>query len=195
VSNPGIPRWASAAVLFAALVAGGAARATGPAAASAPAPPSVVAAELPAVRQAIRAPGAQAVLVNVWATWCDACRDEMPDIVRLHRENRARGLRLVLISADDEQDREKAARFLGSLGVDFPSWLKVGDDMAFIDGLDRRWTGALPASFLFDGKGRVQRFWQGEVSAATLERAVAEMLRDDKETGKKPDKQPERKSR
>jgi thiol-disulfide isomerase/thioredoxin len=195
VSNPGIPRWASTAVLFAALVAGGAARAAGPAAPTAAAPPSVVAAELPVVRQAIRAPGARAVLVNVWATWCDACRDEMPDIVRLHRENRARGLRLVLISADDEQDREKAARFLGSLGVDFPSWLKVGDDMAFIDGLDRRWTGALPASFLFDGKGRVQRFWQGEVSAATLERAVAEMLRDDKEPGKKPDKQPERKSR
>lgn len=148
--------------------------------------PSVLPADLPAVKKAIEAPGAAAVLVNVWATWCDPCREEMPELLRLYREHRARGVRLVLISADDEDDRDEAARFLGSLGVDFPSWLKRGDDMAFIDGLDRRWTGALPASFLYDGRGRVQRFWQGEVTAAELDRALKDVLANSKTTKAQP---------
>jgi thiol-disulfide isomerase/thioredoxin len=140
--------------------------------------PSVVPADIAAVLAAIRRPGASAVLVNVWATWCDPCREEMPTLLRFYRERRAQGLRLVLVSADEVEDREKAARFLASQGVDFPSWLKQdADDGAFIDGLDRRWRGALPASFLFDGKGRSQRFWQGQVTAPILQAALDEILK------------------
>src|SRR6187402_2506401 len=64
----------------------------------APAALQVEVAELPAILAAIKAPGAQAVLVNVWATWCEPCREEMPDLVRFYRDHRAQGLRLVLIS-------------------------------------------------------------------------------------------------
>jgi thiol-disulfide isomerase/thioredoxin len=141
----------------------------------APPPPAVIPADLDAVLAAVRAPGARAVLVNVWATWCDPCREELPGLLRFYRERRAQGLRLVLVSADDEQNRDKVARFLAGQGVDFPSWLKRGDDQVFINGLDRRWTGALPASFLYDGEGHLQKFWPGEVTPETLARALAEI--------------------
>jgi len=134
-------------------------------------PPSIVPGDAKDILQAIRHPGATAVLVNVWATWCDACREEMPRLLQFYREHRAGGLRLVLISADDESERARAAQFLAAQGLDVPSWLKRGDDMAFIDALDRRWTGTLPASLLFDGKGRVVALWQGPVIVAELERA------------------------
>jgi peroxiredoxin len=41
------------------------------------------------------------LIVNVWATWCDPCRDEMPSFERLYRGYRERGLRIVAISVDD----------------------------------------------------------------------------------------------
>src|SRR4051794_41056060 len=71
--------------------------ATSPAARS----PTVTPADVPTLLREIRKPGARAVLVNVWATWCDPCRAEMPRIARFFQAHRAEGLRLVLISADD----------------------------------------------------------------------------------------------
>jgi thiol-disulfide isomerase/thioredoxin len=151
----------------------GASSAKGPAPSAPRSLPAVVPGDAKAILGDIQRPGATAVLVNVWATWCDACREEMPRLVRFFREHRQQGLRLILISADDEAEREHAAQFLADQGVDVPSWLKRGDDMAFIDALDKRWTGTLPASLLFDGKGHVRELWQGPVTAPELERAWA----------------------
>ena len=41
------------------------------------------------------------VLLNVWATWCDPCREEMPSMQRLYEAYRDRGLRVVAVSIDD----------------------------------------------------------------------------------------------
>ena len=141
-----------------------------------PPPVRVDVAELPAIMAAIKAPGAQAVLVNVWATWCEPCREEMPDLVRFYRDNRAQGLRLVLISADDDDQRAEVARVLGALGFDGPAFIKRGNDMAFIDALDPKWKGALPATFLFDGRGAKKRSWLGSVTYDVLRRRVSGVL-------------------
>ena len=77
----------------------------------------------------------------------------MPRLLQFYREHRAGGLRLVLISADDESERARAAQFLAAQGLDVPSWL------------------TLPASLLFDGKGQVVALWQGPVTVAELDRA------------------------
>jgi thiol-disulfide isomerase/thioredoxin len=142
------------------------------------APPAPIVGDLPAVLAAVRAPGAKAVLVNVWATWCDPCREELPAIARFYRRHRAQGLRLVLVSADDEDRGAEVARVLAAAGIPAgtPSFIKHGDDMKFIDGLDRRWSGALPASFLFDGGGRQRRWWGEPVTAQALEIGVAGLL-------------------
>lgn len=140
------------------------------------APPVV--AELPAILTAVRAPGAKAVLVNVWATWCDPCRDELPEVARFYRDHRAQGLRLVLVSADDEDNGAEVARVLAAAGIpaDTPSFIKHGDDMAFINGLERSWSGALPASFLFDGGGHQHHWWGNPVTAPALELGAAGLL-------------------
>jgi thiol-disulfide isomerase/thioredoxin len=143
----------------------------------APAAPKVVPARIETVLSAIRKPGARAVLVNVWATWCEPCREEMPDIVRAYRANKAEGLRLVLVSSDDQDNRAEAEKFLASQGVDVDSFLKVGDDMAFIDGLEPRWSGALPASFIFDGRGHVLSFWPRQITPDELNAKLTEALK------------------
>jgi thiol-disulfide isomerase/thioredoxin len=162
------------AVIATALLASGAAPSGQRAVAKAP---PLLVANLQQVQEAIRKPGARAVLVNVWATFCEPCREEMPDLLRVFRARQARGLRLVLVSADDEDRRAEAQRILGELGVNFPTYLKTGDDMAFINGIDRRWSGALPASFLFDGQGQIRQFWPGQVTAAEVGPKIDELLR------------------
>ena len=150
-----------------------------PAAAGAVAQTSIsTPAELPAILAAARAPGARAVLVNVWATWCDPCRKEMPDLIRFYRDHRGDGLRLVLVSADDEEARAEVARVLAEAGLpaDTLSFIKRGADMRFINGLDRHWSGALPASFLFDGRGRKRHTWAGPVTYHDLELGTAGLL-------------------
>jgi thiol-disulfide isomerase/thioredoxin len=149
------------------------------AAAVAPTPaPNPTVAELPEILTSARAPGARAVLVNVWATWCEPCRQEMPDLIRFYRDHRDDGLRLVLVSADDEENRVEVARVLAEAGLpaDTLSFIKRGDDMTFINGLDPHWSGALPASFMFDGRGRKRHTWGGPVTYHALEVGCAGLL-------------------
>lgn len=135
-------------------------------------------AELSEILTAVRAPGARAVLVNVWATWCDPCRQEMPDLLRFYRDHRNDGLRLVLVSADDEDNRAEVARMLAdaALPPGALSFIKRGDDMKFINGLDPGWSGALPASFLFDDRGRKRHAWTEPVTYRMLQRGTASLL-------------------
>jgi len=125
---------------------------------------------------AVRAPGARAVLVNVWASWCEPCREEMPELLRYYRDNRARGLRLVLVSADDEEQRADVERLLAAQGFDGPAFIKHGDEMAFINGLDRHWSGELPSTFVFDGQGTKKLFWPGTITYGELGRRVGRLL-------------------
>ncbi len=118
---------------------------------------------------AVREPGAQVTLVNVWATWCGPCRDEFPEIVRLERAWRDRGARVMFVSADFDDQLPEVRAFLSKQGVTAPSWIKTGDDMAFINAMAPRWSGALPATFIYDSRGELVRFWEGKADYAKFE--------------------------
>jgi thiol-disulfide isomerase/thioredoxin len=129
------------------------------------------------VLAAVHEPGASAVLVNLWATWCGPCRDEFPELVRVANEYRARGLRTVLVSADFEDQRPEVTHFLQGHGVTFPSYIKTGDDMQFLNALEPRLTGALPATLVFDGNGKLVAFWEGRAGYHDFEAAVLKAIR------------------
>jgi thiol-disulfide isomerase/thioredoxin len=126
----------------------------------------------------VRAPGARVVLVNMWATWCPPCREEFPDLVRLERAYRDRGLRLIFVSGDFDSELPQVKQFLAEQGVHRPTLLKTGDDMRFIDAMDRRWSGALPATWIYDGSGRVRDFWEGKASYDKFEQKILQVLNE-----------------
>jgi thiol-disulfide isomerase/thioredoxin len=146
-------------------------------------PPPLVAAGAHEILEAVRRPGAEVTVVNVWATWCLPCREEFPDLMRLNDRFGPRGLRLILVAADFADDRERAVgEFLAGHDVDFTSYLKTGDDMQFIDTIEPRWSGALPATFVYDAGGTLRYFQEGRASYRTLKRQVRSILE-----GKNPD--------
>jgi peroxiredoxin len=58
------------------------------------------------------------VLMNFWATWCPPCKEEMPALEQLYRENRARGL--VVLGIDQGESAATAGAFARAHGVTFP---------------------------------------------------------------------------
>lgn len=98
------------------------------------------------------------VLVNVWATWCEPCRAEMPSMEKLYREFGPQGLVIVAVSVDDPGTEEQIRSFAKELGLTFEILHDPAKDIA------RRYqvTG-YPESFIIGREGTIRR----KVFAAT----------------------------
>ncbi len=118
----------------------------------------------------VRQRGAPVTLVNVWATWCAPCREEMPDLLETAR--RHPDVRLVLVSADFDDRLADVRRFLVERGVSGTTYIKSGSDEDFIDAFHSGWTGSIPATFVYDAGGREVAFWEGRADRARFEDAI-----------------------
>jgi thiol:disulfide interchange protein len=130
----------------------------------------------PQLLERVRASKAGASMVNVWATWCIPCREEFPELLRLRERWASRGLELILVSGDFDATLGEAKKFLAEHGVDFATYLKSGPDAEFIDTLDPAWSGALPATFVFDADGTRRHSLLGKASYETFEEKVRDVL-------------------
>lgn len=63
------------------------------------------------------------VLINIWATWCAPCKEEIPYLERLHTEHRGAGLEVVGVSIDARGEEEKINAFAKEMGMTYPIWL------------------------------------------------------------------------
>jgi thiol-disulfide isomerase/thioredoxin len=118
------------------------------------------------------------LLVNFWATWCDPCRDEFPDLVQIDKDYRGKGLDFIAISLDDLPDIKKAVPdFLQQMHATMPAYLlNVSDPEPAITSVDPGWTGALPATFLYDADGKVVFKHFGRVQTPELRAAIEKLV-------------------
>src|SRR5688572_16204773 len=66
--------------------------------------------------------GTRPLLVNYWATWCDPCREEFPDLVKIDKQYRPKDLDFIAISLDDLSDLKTAVpKFLREMRAEMPS--------------------------------------------------------------------------
>jgi thiol-disulfide isomerase/thioredoxin len=107
--------------------------------------------------------GGSTIAVNVWASWCAPCRQEMPLLVRAAARHRS-GLQVVGI---DERDRRSSARtFASSLGVTYPSL--VDSDSRLLMKLPMLPHDAIPSTLFIDGHGRVAAWVVGPLTSRDL---------------------------
>ena len=117
------------------------------------------------------------VLYQFWATWCAPCREEMPQLIRLEAKLRSQGFELVTISADEPEQEGAAEKILKQLAVRGPLYRKQAkDDDYFINSIDKQWSGALPALFLYDRSGHKIRSFIGETEMSLVEAAIRKLL-------------------
>lgn len=118
------------------------------------------------------------VVANMWATWCEPCREEFPELVAFEREMRPKGVTLISLSLDMASELEQQViPFLKKQGVTFPCYIKAaGDDDAFINAVDPGWRGALPATFIYARDGRLVSRVDGPTDRQRLSTIVLPLL-------------------
>lgn len=62
----------------------------------------------------------QVVLVNVWATWCKPCRQELPELQRLHTEYGDRGFTVLGVSEDAVRAHPMLRQMVGQFQIRYP---------------------------------------------------------------------------
>jgi thiol-disulfide isomerase/thioredoxin len=118
------------------------------------------------------------LLVNFWATFCDPCRDEFPDLVKIDKDYRPQSLDFVTVSLDDVTDiKTSVPLFLDSMKATMPAYLlDTTDPEPAINLVDSRWQGDLPATFLYNEKGEVVYKHIGRVNTAELRAAIEKVV-------------------
>jgi thiol-disulfide isomerase/thioredoxin len=113
------------------------------------------------------------VIVNLWATWCAPCREEMPALDAYYRQHRDQGLVLVALSMDDPKDEAKVREV--TRAYSFPVGLAPG---TYLKGYGRIWR--LPLTYVVDRQGILRKDqWYGDpgLDAQSLEQTVSPLLR------------------
>src|SRR5215470_14888475 len=86
----------------------------------------------------------QLVVLNIWATWCAPCVQEMPSLERLHRALGGEGL--VVLSVSVDEDEKDLRRFVTEHGLTFPVLRDPGGRLA----ADAYHTTGYPETFVID---------------------------------------------
>jgi thiol-disulfide isomerase/thioredoxin len=114
----------------------------------------------------------QVLVLNFWATWCEPCRKEIPEFIRIQERYRGKGLQVVGIAIDQP---DKVASFAREIGFNYP--LLVGELTAIE--LSRQLgnaIGALPFTVIIDRNGSVARAELGVQDEKKLMRLIGPLL-------------------
>lgn len=95
------------------------------------------------------------VVVNVWASWCNPCRQEFPALQKLSARY---GKRVAFLGVNSEDSDDAAATFLSEEPVPYPSYTDPGKDILGSFG----GYGGLPDTAFYDRKGKLVFLKQGQ---------------------------------
>ena len=121
---------------------------------------------------------ARPLLVNFWATWCDGCREEFPDLVKIDDEYRSKGLNFLSVTVDELEDKRLAVSFIQEMKAKMPVvLLNVADKEPAIHAIDMNWDGALPATFIYDRTGALVYRHFGKIKPEELRPIIEKTIK------------------
>lgn len=132
--------------------------------------------KLAELQQAINAPGEGVRVINFWATWCGPCVKELPFFEKVGKERKDVEVILVSTDLDLDPNPEKVHRFVKRKNLTSRVLiLEVQPSNDWIDQLDKEWSGALPATIVFNAKTGKRKFVGQELHEGELEKLIAEV--------------------
>src|SRR5262245_58433201 len=90
--------------------------------------PKLELSDIPGKRQQLSSLKGKAIVVNVWATWCVPCKEEMPEITHVYTTYHGRGIEFLGAAYEMRSARPKVQEFMKTFEMQFPVWLEVSED-------------------------------------------------------------------
>ena len=117
------------------------------------------------------------MVVNLWATWCGPCRQEIPELVKLHKEFHARGVEMIGLSTENpDTSAEKVRKFIQDFQIDYRiGWAPVEVGAPLMQGND-----AIPQIVVISRDGWILKHYVGFSPANTspqLKQAIEDALK------------------
>jgi cytochrome c biogenesis protein CcmG/thiol:disulfide interchange protein DsbE len=113
----------------------------------------------------------QAVLVNVWASWCPPCKSEMPTMQLIYEQYQAEGFTILAINTANQDNLSDSMKFISEQGLTFPILL---DNDGTVSSLYQ--VRSLPTSFFIDPDGIIQEVVIGGPMSEVLLRTRVERV-------------------
>ena len=116
----------------------------------------------------------QVVLLNIWATWCEPCKVEMPSLEQLQKDVGPQGLKIVAVSID-EGGSDVVRQYARDLGLTFAI---LHDQSGRIKQIYQ--TTGVPESFVINREGKIEKKvigatdWDATVSQDLMRRLLAQ---------------------
>ena len=115
-------------------------------------------------------------VINFWATWCAPCVKELPAFEKLNKEYADKNVEVILVSLDfPKQIDKRLIPFINKNNL--KSKVVLLDDInedVWIKAIDTTWSGALPATLIYNAKGR--QFYEESFNYEKLETALKTLL-------------------
>ena len=111
------------------------------------------------------------VLVNFWATWCPPCRKEIPDLIRLQREYRSRGLQVIGVTYPPQKLAE-VRRFVRRAKVNYPVGLGTKETKLLFTQSE-----SLPMTIVISRNGTIQDIIEGILLPEEFEQRIKPLLK------------------
>ncbi|MHB1922652.1 MAG: TlpA disulfide reductase family protein [Chitinophagaceae bacterium] len=113
-------------------------------------------------------------VVNLWATWCKPCVEEMPYIQKIAEEYKNKNVKVILVSLDyDNAFPKKIESFAKKHGITSPIyWLDETDPSTIAKVVDKSWKGLIPCTILVNNKKGYRKFVAQKMDENTWEKEV-----------------------
>ena len=110
-------------------------------------------------------------VVNFWATFCKPCVAEIPDFIRISNRYKGQKVKLLLVSLDlPGYYPAKIAAFARKNNFNTPIvWLNETNADIFCPMIDKKWSGAIPATIIVNGKTGYRKFVEDEMKPEQFE--------------------------